>query len=342
MRDYAGAASVLGVSHLLFFSQTEANLNLRIARHPDGPTLHFRILQFFLPRQIKALQKRPFESTAAYRTAPIVVLNNFGQAEEVHLKLLKITFQHMFPTINVKTVQLSSCRRVVLFHYNKESDSVEMRHYAIRAQPVGISKSIKRVIQAKIPNLGRLTDISEFLEGPDAYSGGASDSEAEDEGSKVTLPERYVGRGNIKSQVSAMKLVELGPRLTLELYKVQQGVNDGDILYHKFVQKTPEEAAAIKARVEKEKQLKEMRRKAQEENVKRKRDEQKEKADRKKQRREAREQGALKDGDEDADDEDDDDDHSYGEEDKDDDEVEEDDKDVEEEDEDEQEEEEED
>jgi ribosome biogenesis protein SSF1/2 len=65
MRDYVGVAGQLGVSHLLFFSQTEAHLILRIARNPDGPTLHFIIQQFYLPRQIKSLQKRPFESTAA-------------------------------------------------------------------------------------------------------------------------------------------------------------------------------------------------------------------------------------------------------------------------------------
>lgn len=46
-----------------------------------------------------------------------------------------------------------------------------------------------------------------------------------------------------------MKLTELGPRLTLEIFKVEQGVNEGDVLYHKFVQKTPAEAAQIKAKV---------------------------------------------------------------------------------------------
>ena len=53
----------------------------------------------------------------------------------------------------------------------------------------------------------------------------------------------------MKSQQSAMKLTELGPRLTLEIFKVEQGVNEGDVLYHKFVHKTPEEAAKIKAKV---------------------------------------------------------------------------------------------
>lgn len=69
---------------------------------------------------------------------------------------MKVTFQHMFPTINIKTVKLSDCRRVVLFHFNKEDGVVEMRHYAVRATPVGISRSVKKIIQLKVPNLGEL------------------------------------------------------------------------------------------------------------------------------------------------------------------------------------------
>jgi ribosome biogenesis protein SSF1/2 len=103
----------------------------------------------------------------------------------------------MFPTINVQTVKLSECRRVVLYHYNKEEDVVEQRHYAIRASPVGLSRPIKRLVQSKIPDLHDLQDISELVEGG---AGAASDSEAEDETSHVVLPEKYIGKGNAPSQ----------------------------------------------------------------------------------------------------------------------------------------------
>jgi ribosome biogenesis protein SSF1/2 len=89
-------------------------------------------------------------------TPPLVVLNNFGQSEESQVKLMRITFQHMFPTINTKTVKLSDCRRVVLYHYHKDEGTVEMRHYAIRAQPVGVSTAVKRILQSRVPNLGDL------------------------------------------------------------------------------------------------------------------------------------------------------------------------------------------
>ena len=281
MKDYSDVAAQLGVSHLLVMTQTTRNIVLRIARTPTGPTLHFRAVKYSLARQVRAAQKRPFESAAAFTTPPLVVLNNFGQAEEQHVKLMRVTFQNMFPSINVKTVRLSECRRVVLFHYRKEDGSVDMRHYAIRAAPVGISRNIKNILQTRIPDLGGLQDMSQLLDGSGAglmgSSGAMSDSEGEDMSTHVVLPDQFIGKGNNKAQQSAMKLSELGPRIRLELFKVERGVGEGDVLYHKFEAKTPKEAAATKARVEMLKKLKEDRRATQAENVKRKREQLEEK-----------------------------------------------------------------
>ena len=308
MKDYAAVAGHLGVTHILALSQTKSSVVLRIGRCPEGPTLHFKVLKYSLARQVRALQKRPYESPGAYVTAPLVVLNNFGTSEEVQVKLMRITFQHMFPTINTKTVKLSECRRIVLFHYRKDNETVEMRHYAIRAQPVGVSSAIKRVLQSRIPNLGDLDDIADFVEG----AGNASDSEAEEESSKVVLPDRFIGKGNAKSQQSAMKLSELGPRITMELFKVEKGLSEGDIMYHKYEQKTASEAAALKAKAEKKRLLKAQRKAEQESNVARKKqikDEKlAEKADKKRKRAEARMSEGDDADDEDEDDDDDDDD----------------------------------
>jgi ribosome biogenesis protein SSF1/2 len=156
--------------------------------------LHFRIPQYCLTKHVRATQKRPFDSSAAFLTPPLIVLNNFGSEDSEHMKLLRVTLQHMFPSINVNTVRLNECRRVILFHYKKETQVVEMRHYAIRATPVGINRNIKKILQTKIPNLGNLKvmiffrfhsdhqqDISEFLDSNTGYGGGMSDSEAEDD-----------------------------------------------------------------------------------------------------------------------------------------------------------------
>lgn len=123
-------------------------------------------------------------------TPPLVVLNNFGAQNSENVKLMRVMFQNMLPSINVQTIKLSNCRRVVLFHYKKDEDSVEMRHYAIKASPVGVHKSIKKLLQGKLPNLSKLQDMSEYVEDP--YSAGfGSDSEAEDEDNSVSHSPYY-------------------------------------------------------------------------------------------------------------------------------------------------------
>ena len=67
-----------------------------------------------------------------------------------------------------------------------------------------------------------------------------------------------------------MRLVELGPRMTLELIKIEEELHEGEVLYHKLVEKTEEEKKAIRAAREKRKKEKERRRKEQEKNVKKK------------------------------------------------------------------------
>lgn len=68
-------------------------------------------------------------------------------------------------------------------------------------------------MQAKVPNLSKCQDISDFLTKPSV-----SESEAEiDEESHVTLPQKLSSRGNHVNSSSAIRLSELGPRLTLQV-----------------------------------------------------------------------------------------------------------------------------
>lgn len=184
LKDYAAVATQLGLSHLLTVSQTNSNVVFKIGKFMNGPTLHFRVNEYSLSTHIKLAQKKPFESTAALQTPPIVVLNNFGQSDENTIRLMRTTLQNMFPSIDVKTIRLTECRRVVLFHYRKDDGMVEMRHYAIKATPVGINRNVKRILQAKIPDLSALQDISQLLDGSMA-TGAMSDSEAEEDYNKV-------------------------------------------------------------------------------------------------------------------------------------------------------------
>ena len=323
-------SSSMGVTHLLAISQNSSKITLRIGRTPSGPTLSFRVKRFTLGRQIKAVQRRPYDSTKAYDSPPIVVTNNFGDVSAApHVKLMRITFQNMFPAINVSTVKLSDCRRVVLFNFIRrdidnggedgdgkksggedasnnyddvdEDEEVEVRHYAIRAKPVGVDRKVRRLVEAKIPNLSKLNDIADYITnsvgqgGASSATGGGelSDSEAEDETSHVVLPSKFRGKGNNPSQKSALKLVELGPRLRLKLYKVERALASGDVMYHAYVHKTPSEIASLKKRKDDEVALKKRRRDEQEANVARKQKIKDDKKEARELRRKEREEKAM-------------------------------------------------
>jgi ribosome biogenesis protein SSF1/2 len=305
----------MGVSHIMAFSQKEERLSLRIAKTPQGPTLTFRVHRFSLAKHVQRLQKRPINTNSLVSNPPIVVTNNFGDVSAPpQVKLMRITFQNMYPAINVASVKLKDCRRVVLFHLldaentttatdeegggttTTKHQRVEVRHYAIKAAPVGVNRKVRRLIQTKIPNLHNVQDIADYISGSaNAYTNvdAASDSEPEDASAVVELPQNYAGRGNTRQNKSALKLVELGPRLCLELVKVEQGLGEGNVMYHAHVSKTPQEVQVIQEKKEREVQLKQQRKSVQEKNVERKRQSQEEKRQAKRQRREEREESAM-------------------------------------------------
>lgn len=101
--------------------------------------------------------------------------------------------------------------------------------------------------------------------------GQLSESEAEDDpASQITLPQKLSSRGNMAANKSAIRLVELGPRLTLQLMKVENGLLNGEVLYHEYVHKTEEELHNIKKQREEKVKLKANRTRVQEENKKKK------------------------------------------------------------------------
>jgi ribosome biogenesis protein SSF1/2 len=63
--------------------------------------------------------------------------------------------------------------------------------------------------------------------------------------------------------------------MTLELVKIEDGLCDGEVLYHTYISKTSEEIAELRKRNIEKKRLKEERKREQEENVQRKEDEKK-------------------------------------------------------------------
>lgn len=99
-------------------------------------------------------------------------------------------------------------------------------------------------------------------------SGNVSESEYEDDDTnEVILPQTLKSRGNVANNKSAVRLHEIGPRITIELIKVQNDLFDGEVLYHSRIVKTEEEIVELKRVREEKKRLKELRKRIQNDNV---------------------------------------------------------------------------
>ncbi|MCJ1310231.1 hypothetical protein MMC25_003893 [Agyrium rufum] len=333
LRDYTTMAGPLGVSHLLLFSRsTSGNVNLRLAVTPRGPTFHFRVEKYSLCKDVKKAQKHATGGGKEYLSPPLLVMNNFtsqpstdGQAPAVpkHLETLTTTvFQSLFPPIIPQATPLSSIRRVLLL--NRESSKatsdgsyiLNLRHYAIYTKRTGLSRSIRRINAAEkmlkehknkragLPNLGKLTDVADYILDPSAAGGGftsGSESEFETDAEVEVMemvarkvvskgkktPDRKSSNPNLEPQGDrtkkkekdrgpmvekrAVKLVELGPRMRLRMTKVEEGVCTGKVLWHASVKKSRQEEKALDATWENRRKEKEERRRVQRENVGRKR-----------------------------------------------------------------------
>ncbi|KAK1277929.1 Peter Pan-like protein [Acorus gramineus] len=165
-----------------------------------------------------------------------IVLSGFGTGDE-HLRLTTIMFQNIFPSIDINTVKLASCQRLVLLNYNKETKLIDFRHYSIRLQPVGVSRRIRKFVQNhQVPDLRSLQDVSEFV----TKAGYGSESEADDEAATVNLASD-LGRVNRASSKSAVRLQEIGPRMTLQLERVQEGLCSGAVIFKEHGAEAAEE-----------------------------------------------------------------------------------------------------
>jgi len=241
-----------------------------------------------LMKDVINMQKRPQTPGMEYKYSPLVVLNGFSSSganenngDDSVKKIMAAMFQNIFPTIDIELINLKDCRRVVLFNLTsttvQEDEekstvyAVEVRHYLITASPVGLTRSLKKIVKEKLPSLGKLNDVSDYVLNSGNGAAESSDSEAEDlPESRVVLPQDFVGRGNLKSQKSAVRLKELGPRIRLQLLKVEDSLNEGQVLYHRYIHKSSEEAERIHKQKLQEQKLKAKRTEQQNENVRKK------------------------------------------------------------------------
>jgi hypothetical protein len=101
----------------------------------QGPTLTLRIKAYSLASDVAASQARPRMPPNAFKTAPLVVLNNFSPQQK-QLALAASLFQGMFPSINVHNVNLATCQvsqRVV--HQRVDSSASTAVHADCASSP---------------------------------------------------------------------------------------------------------------------------------------------------------------------------------------------------------------
>lgn len=72
-------------------------------------------------------------------------------------------FQNMFPSIDVQETKVTDLRRVVMFNYNSETESIDFRHYRVDVKETGVSRGVKAILSSNLPALGDLKDISELV-----------------------------------------------------------------------------------------------------------------------------------------------------------------------------------
>ncbi|CAG9567316.1 putative peter pan protein [Leishmania major strain Friedlin] len=282
LKDFLAVAATFSASHLQLFTAPSQGTSLRIMRFFNGPTLSFRVLSFTLHKEIVAKQRRPVAvDRAAWEVAPIVVLNNFTHPDLAHraeVPLLTATFKALFPSLNVQTIQSSEIQRICLFHYDHVEHVVEVRHYYINARTVGVTKTVKKLLENRRPTkLGTLESIDEVLDREDAWS------DTDGEGEEVPLVQPF----RQHREQCRVKLQEIGPRMTLQLSKVENGFAGGEVIYHRTEKKTLREVQVNASKVRARKTEKAKRRALQDENVQRKRQKREDKLERKHQRREA-------------------------------------------------------
>ena len=85
-------------------------------------------------------------------------------------------FQNLFPPIKVHTMPLSAARRVVLLSYNPVTRTIDFRHYLISIRPVGVSRSVRKIIDGTSGRRRAARETSVYSAAPSDQSGSTTAS----------------------------------------------------------------------------------------------------------------------------------------------------------------------
>lgn len=267
IKDFLSAAGIFGVSHMMLLTQTEIANYLRIIKNPRGPTLSFKINNYTLARDvIKFVQETKKNSkifSTTLQTAPLLIMNGFSSRPEGDpMKIVSLMIQSMFPPLKVQSMNLSTCKRIILFNLTDQNE-IEFRHYGLSARQRQINRSIKKLVNKNtVPNLAKYNDIADYVlhsrNKASEYGGYSSESELDDlPNSKIQLPDDFQDKK--KNTNVALRLHELGPRFNLSLVKIEEGVCRGNVVHHSYIDRTPAEIKKQLDSLKNKRELKEKR-----------------------------------------------------------------------------------
>lgn len=236
LKDITAVAGVFHVTHLWIISRSSKNIFLRIAGLPAGPTIKFKISRFATIRDIRRFTSKPVIDRTLFTGAPLLVMSRSAELEKSCAegqeadknrhkvyKLISTLMQRSFPSLEVDNVKLSKLKRCVLL-YQTGDRSYQLRHYAIKLSLTRrVNGAVRRLLSGRsLPDLSSCSDVSDFV-----YRPCLSESEDED---TVELPQS-INRLHTQGSQSALKLKEIGPRLDLELCRIEDDVCSGNRLW---------------------------------------------------------------------------------------------------------------
>ncbi|BGP21124.1 hypothetical protein JCM10213_008963 [Rhodosporidiobolus nylandii] len=211
------------------------------------PPIHVQTMALSSARRVVLLSYNPVTRTVDFRHY-LISVRPVGVSKPIRKIIAGST--------NNKVVPLSR-KRPAPAASDSEASDLEDRPVVPRPAP-SRAKGILDLSRAddisdyilRQESMGFVTSDSEVSDMSDAGSAsGGSDSEADEKKGKVRLAGDYVGRGNrgkgVRGEKRAVRLVELGPRMELGLVKVEEGVGEGEVMFHEMVHKTNREASEL-------------------------------------------------------------------------------------------------
>ncbi|EZG44195.1 brix domain protein [Gregarina niphandrodes] len=203
IKDYLHVGGMLHISHMWAMSQPKVGVRLTICRTKggEGPTGVFDVVNYALSADVRRTQFQSRSTLNDFKQPPIMVTQGFKKPidNNVHpdqLAKVSLLFASMFPAVSASE---TPTRRLVIVCY-AGARTFDIRHYVVLNNHArNHARTQRNNVRTKRQKLERPKQEvkEELLEEDDDHK---------------------------KQLANQMELIELGPRLTLQLAQVHDGV----------------------------------------------------------------------------------------------------------------------